>query len=87
MYTGFYSVCPVLISGKNGLAESSRVEFGLFLGAGQNWVRTVDTGVWPNTSVLSLICLTPNPEQGGEHPQTPSPETISDVKASKNAFA
>jgi signal transduction histidine kinase len=23
MYTGFYSVCPVLISGKNGLAESS----------------------------------------------------------------
>jgi hypothetical protein len=24
MYTGFYSVCPVLISGKNGLAESSR---------------------------------------------------------------
>ena len=24
MYTGFYSVCPVLISGKNGLAESSQ---------------------------------------------------------------
>jgi hypothetical protein len=29
MYTGFYSVCPVLISGKNGLAESSLLVNGL----------------------------------------------------------